>query len=107
MSSGGFGAQTPELSSAATAFDAQADPIIQQAERLETIKGSSATTGTGYSAQGAAYHDAITGPLEKIIRSFGEKCTWVSTNLSDTQSSYDGADASGSSGLHTAGSGAS
>lgn len=102
---GGFGAQTPELGSTASAFSAQADPIVQQAERLETTKGSSSTTGRSYSAQGDAYHQALTGPLEKIIRSFGEKCTWVSTNLTDTQQSYDSADSSGSAGLTASGSG--
>ncbi len=103
--SDGFGAQTPAIASTAAAFDAQADPIQQQAERLQTIKGSSSTTGRAYAAQGDAYHQAITGPLEKIIRTFGEKCTWVSTTLSDTQSSYDNADASGSAGLSSSGSG--
>jgi len=43
--SGGFGAQTPAIASTASAFDAQADPIVQQAERLESIKGSGSTTG--------------------------------------------------------------
>jgi hypothetical protein len=103
---GGFGTATPQLGSTAGAFDAQADPILQQAERLESIKGSSGSTGKAYAAQGDAYRSAVTGPLEKIIRSFGEKCTWVSTNLTDTQQSYASADASGSSGLTSSGSGA-
>jgi hypothetical protein len=103
---GGFGAQTPQLGSTAGAFDAQADPIMQQAERLESIKGSAATTGKAYAAQGDAYRAAVTGPLEKIIRSFGEKCVWASTNLTDTQQSYDNTDASGSAGLTSSGSGA-
>ena len=83
--SDGFGAHTPAIASTAAAFDAQADPIQQQAARLETIKGSGSTTGRAYAAQGNAYHQAVTGALEKVIRAFGEKCTWVSTNLSDTQ----------------------
>jgi hypothetical protein len=103
--SGGFGAQTPAIASTASAFDAQADPIVQQAERLESIKGTGSTTGREYAAQGDAYHQAVTGPLEKIIRTFGEKCIWVSTSLSKTQGSYDGADASGSAGLTSSGSG--
>jgi hypothetical protein len=103
--SGGFGAHTPAIASTASAFEAQADPIEQQAERLETIKGSSSTTGRDYAAQGDAYHQAVTGPLEKIIRTFGLKCVWVSTKLSDTQDAYDSADASGSSGLKASGSG--
>ncbi|HZZ95676.1 MAG TPA: hypothetical protein VFE19_01580 [Jatrophihabitantaceae bacterium] len=105
MSGGGFGAQTPAIASTASAFEAQSDPIQQEAERLESIKGSASTTGRAYAAQGDAYHQGVTGPLEKIIRSFGEKCIWVSTKLSDTQDAYDAADASGSSGLTASGSG--
>jgi hypothetical protein len=104
MGNGGFGAQSPQIASAASTFDAQADPIMQQAERLQSIKGSAATTGRAYGAQGDAYRQAVTGPLEKIIRSFGEKCTWVSTTLSDTQDVYDAADTSGSAGLGSSGS---
>jgi len=80
--SGGFGAQTPAIASTASAFDAQADPIMQQAMKLESIKGSASTTGKAYAPQGQAYHDAITQSLEKIIRSFSEKSTWVSATLS-------------------------
>jgi hypothetical protein len=99
MGNGGIGAQSPQIASAASAFDAQADPIMQQAQRLESIKGSAATTGRAYGTQGDAYRQAVTGPLEKIIRSFGEKCTWVAATLTDTQGAYDAADASGSAGL--------
>ena len=107
MTSGGFGAQSPALGTAASAFDSQADPIIQQAERLETIKGSASTTGRDYAAQGDAYRQAITGSLEKVIRGFGEKCIWVSTNLTDTQAGYDNADSGGAAGLKSSGSGVS
>jgi hypothetical protein len=105
MSSGSFGAQTQAIATAASAFDGQADPIIQQAERLESIKGSSTTTGKAYSAQGDAYHQAVTQSLEKVIRTFGEKCLWVSTNLTDTKTGYESADSSGASSLDSAGTG--
>jgi hypothetical protein len=103
MSSGSFGAETQAIATAASAFDAQADPIVQQAERLESIKGSSSTTGNAYSAQGDAYHQAVTHSLEAVIRTFGEKCLWVSTNLTDTLVDYEGADGSASSSLDAAG----
>ena len=92
--SGSFGAQTQALATAASAFQSQADPILQQAQRLETIKGAAQTTGRDYAAQGDAYHQAITGPLEKtIVRSFGETCLTVSSGLTANQQGYEGADA--------------
>lgn len=105
MSSGSFGAEIQTIATAASAFDAQSDPIIQQAERLTSIKGSSSSTGRAYAAQGNAYHQAVTGPLESIIRKFGEKCIWVSTNLTDTKTDYEAADGSASSSITSAGTG--
>ncbi len=101
--SGSFGAQTQALASAASAFQSQADPILQQAQRLETIKGTAQTTGRDYSADGDAYHQVITGPLNAIVRSFGETCLTVSSGLTANQHNYEGADGSGSAGLTTAG----
>jgi hypothetical protein len=67
------------------------------------VQGGASTTGRDYAAQGSAYYQAVTGALEKIIRSFGEKCIYVSTNLQANQRDYESADASGSAGLGAAG----
>ncbi len=101
--SGSFGAQTQALASTASAFQSQADPVLQQAQRLETIKGTAQTTGRDYSAEGDAYHQAITGPLNAMVRSFGETCLTVSSGLTANQRNYEGADGSGSAGLTSAG----
>jgi hypothetical protein len=101
--SGSFGAQTQALATAASAFQSQADPILQQAQRLETITGTGQTTGRDYSAQGDAYHQVITGPLNAVVRSFGETCLTVSSGLTANQQNYEGADASGSTALRSAG----
>jgi hypothetical protein len=103
MTSGSFEAQSQAIAGAASAFDAQADPIIRQAERLRAAQGTATTTGRDYSAQGSAYYQALTGPLEKIIRSFGEKCVYVSTNLQASAKDYTSADAAGSAGLQASG----
>ena len=102
----GFGAQTPQLGSTASAFNAQADPILTQGQRLDQLRGSPSTTGRDYAQQGSAYQAALSGPLQQIIRSYGEQCIWVSTNLTDTAQNYDSADASGSAALRSSGSGA-
>ena len=98
--SGSFEAQPQAIAAAAGAFGAQADPILQQAERLQTVKGTAETTGRDYAAQGDAYRQALTGPLERIVRAFGERCISVSDRLEQNQHNYEGADASGSAGLH-------
>jgi hypothetical protein len=103
MSSGSFAADTQAISTAASAFDAQADPIMQQADKLETIKGSASTTGRAYAPQGQAYHDAITQSLETIIRSFAEKSSWVSGALSANVTDYVSADDSGQATLSSSG----
>jgi len=103
--SGSFGAQAQAIAAAAGGFGAQADPILQQAERLQTVKGTAQTTGRDYAAQGGAYRQALTGPLEKIVRSFGERCISVADRLGQNQQDYEGADATGSAGLRTAGGG--
>jgi len=95
MTSGSFGAEPRALSAAAQAFDAQSDPIAQQAQRLEGIKGSAATTGKAYAAQGAAYHDAVTTTLNTVVRTFSEKTAWLSGALSQTASDYASGDESG------------
>jgi hypothetical protein len=100
---GSFGAQTQAIASAAGAFGAQADPILQQAERLQTVEGTAQTTGRDYAAQGDSYRQALTGPLAKIVRTFGERCISVSDRLTRNQQDYDGADASGSAGLRASG----
>ena len=79
--SGSFGAQTQALATTASTFQAQADPILQQAQRLQTIKGAGPTTGRDYAAEGDAYHQVITGPLNTVVRSFGETCLKVSSAL--------------------------
>lgn len=101
--SGSFGAQPQALATTASAFQSQADPILQQAQRLQTITGAAATTGRDYAAEGDAYHQAITGPLNTVVRSFGETCLKVSGALTRTQQGYEGADASGTAGLRSAG----
>lgn len=101
--SGSFGAEPQALATAASTFQSQADPILQQAQRLETIKGTAQTTGRDYSAEGDAYHQAITGPLNAVVRSFGETCLTVSSGLSQSQQGYQGADTSGSAALRSAG----
>lgn len=100
---GGFGAQTQELATAASAFQSQADPILQQAQRLQDVKGGPQTTGRDYSAEGDAYRQAITGPLNAVVRAFGETCITVSDGLTDNQRGYQSADGSGSAGLQSAG----
>jgi hypothetical protein len=105
--SASFGAQTPALGTAASAFDEQADPILQQAQRLETVKGSAQTTGRDYSAEGAAYRQVLTGPLNAVVRSFGETCLKVSSGLSANQRDYENADSSGSAALRAGGGGPS
>lgn len=105
--SGSFGAQTQALAAAASAFDAQADPILAQAQRLQSVKGAAGTTGRDYSAQGDAYHQAITGPLNAVVRAFGETCIRVSDALRQSGQSYEGADSSGSGALSSAGGGTS
>src|ERR1700733_13661061 len=94
MSIGSFAADAQAIATAASAFDAQADPIMQEALKLESIKGSASTTGKAYAPQGQAYHDAVTQSLEKIIRTFSEKSTWVSATLSATGSDYTSSDES-------------
>jgi hypothetical protein len=106
MSSGSFAADAQAIATAATAFDAQADPIMQQALKLESIKGSASTTGKSYAPQGQAYHDAVTQSLEKIIRTFSEKTTWVSATLSATGTDYTSSDDSGQATLRSSGRGA-
>lgn len=101
--SGSFGAQTQALGTAASAFQSQADPILQQAQRLETIKGTAQTTGRDYAAEGDAYHQVITGPLNTVVRSFGETCLKVSTALTQSRQGYEGAETSGSAALRSAG----
>lgn len=100
---GGFGAQTQNLATAAAAFQSQADPILQQAQRLQTVKGSAQSTGRDYAAEGDAYRQAITGPLDAIVRAFGETCITVSDGLTSNQRGYESADGSGSAGLQSAG----
>lgn len=106
MSSGSFAANSQAIATAASAFDAQADPIMQQALKLESIKGSASTTGRAYAPQGQAYHDAITQSLEKIIRTFSEKTTWVSATLSAAGTDYTGSDDSGQATIRSSGQGA-
>jgi hypothetical protein len=106
MSSGSFAADAQAIATAASAFDAQADPIMQQALKLESIKGSASTTGKAYAPQGQAYHDAITQSLEKIIRTFSEKSTWVSATLSATGTDYTSSDNSGQATIRSSGQGA-
>ena len=65
--------------------------------------GAAQTTGRDYSAQGDAYHQVITGPLNAVVRSFGETCLTVSGGLTANQQNYEGADASGSTALRSAG----
>ena len=100
---GSFGAQTQAIAAAAGAFGAQADPILQQAERLQTVKGTAQTTGRDYAAQGDAYRQALTGQLEKIVRIFVVRCVSVSDRLNQSQQNYEGADASGAAGLRASG----
>lgn len=106
MSDSGFGADPQAIATAASAFEAQVDPIAQQAQKIDGIKGSSSTTGRSYSGQGSAYHDAVTTTLTKLVREYSAKTSWVSGALSQTQTDYTASDQSGSSGMNAAGSGA-
>jgi hypothetical protein len=106
MTSSGYGADPQAIGTAAKAFEAQVDPIAQQAQKLDEILGSSSTTGRDYSAQGSAYHDAVTTTLGKLVREYSAKTAWVSGALSQTQTDYTASDQSGSSGVNAAGSGA-
>lgn len=101
--SGGFGAQTPAITRTAAVFGAHADPILQQAERLQGVHGTARSTGRDYAAQGEAYRQAMTGAVAKLVRSFGERCISVSDRLRATAGGYQDADSSGSSRLSSAG----
>jgi hypothetical protein len=100
---GGFAAQSPALGNAAAVFGSAADPILQQAERLQGVRGTAQTTGRDYAAQGEAYRQALTGPLTTLVRRYGERCISVSDRLRASGRSYDSTDGSGSGELQAAG----
>ena len=83
----------------------QADPIAQQAQKLDGIKGSASTTGKAYQAQGTAYHDAVTASLDKIVREFSAKAEWVSGALSQAGTDYTSGDQSGQGTIAASGTG--
>jgi hypothetical protein len=103
MTSGGFAADPQAIATAAKAFDSQVDPIAQQAQKLDGIKGSASTTGKAYHAQGAAYHDAVTASLDKVVREFSAKAEWVSGALSQAGADYTAGDQSGTSTIAASG----
>jgi hypothetical protein len=103
MTSGGFAVDPRAIASAATAFEGQVDPIAQQAQKLDGIKGSASTTGKAYQAQGTAYHDAVTASLDKIVREFSAKAEWVSGALSQAGADYISGDRSGQSTIASSG----
>ena len=88
-----FEAHTPALSSGAAAFGNAFSPLFEQAARLESLKGSSSTTGRDYSVQGDSYHQAMTGPVQELIKYYAQKCNWVSYNLSANAKDYEARDA--------------
>ena len=102
--SGGFGAQTPAIASTASAFDAQADPILQQAERLESIKGSARPPAGRTPRRATPTTRRSPGRSRRSSGRSARNALGVD-ELSDTQSAYDSADASGSAGLSSSGSG--
>jgi uncharacterized protein YukE len=95
MTSGGFAVDPQAIATAAKAFESQADPIAQQAQKLDGIKGSASTTGRAYQAQGSAYHQAVTSSLDKVVREFSTKTEWVSGALSQAGTDYTSGDQSG------------
>ena len=103
MTSGGFGVDPRAIATAAEAFDGQVEPIARQARALDAIKGSASTTGRAYSAQGSAYHDAVTSSLQKVIREFSEKSEWVSGALSQAGEDYTSGDSAGAGKLRAGG----
>jgi hypothetical protein len=105
MSSGAFGVEPQAIATAAKAFEAQVEPIATLAQHLDQIKGSGSTTGKAYSAQGSAYHDAVTSSLEKFVRSFSEKTEWVSGALSQAGADYTAGDGSGAQTISASGRG--
>jgi hypothetical protein len=105
MTSGGFSVDPQAIATAARAFDSQADPIAQQAQKLDGIKGSASTTGKAYQAQGSAYRDAVAASLEKVVREFSTKTEWVSGALTQAGADYTSGDQSGQSTIAASGSG--
>ena len=107
MAGDSFTADSAALSEAASAFRAEVEPISAQGRRLSTIKGSAATSGRDYQAQGKAYHDAVAGPnsgLAMIISQFSHRCDETSIKLADNGRDYERTDAGNSAALHGAGS---
>ena len=105
MSSASFGAQTQALTTASSAFDAEYQPITEQAARLENVEGSSSTTGRDYGAQGNAYRQALTGPVQALISDFAQMCEWTSASLDASSSSYQDTDQQRSADLSASGAG--
>jgi hypothetical protein len=108
MAGDSFTADTAAFSSAASAFDAEVEPITNLARQLDTIKGSASTTGRDYQAQGQAYHDAIAGPdsgLAMIIQQFAHRCDETSTKLGSNGRAYESSDAANSATVGSSGSG--
>lgn len=108
MAGDSFTADPAAFSRAASSFRAEAEPISAQGRRLTTIKGSAATTGRDYQAQGRAYHDAIAGPdspLAMIISQFSHRCDETAIKLAANGRDYDSRDAGTSATLREAGAG--
>ena len=109
MAGDSFSADTAAFSRAASAFRAEIEPISAQGRRLDTVKGSAATTGREYCAQGQAYHDAIAGPnsrLAMIISQFSHRCDETAIKLAANGRDYDSSDVGNAATLHDSGSGA-
>ncbi len=101
-----FTADPQALTAAAQAFSAQVDPINTAATKAEQIQGGPGNAGRDYSAQGTAYHAAVTTLVQTLFTPMATKTTWVSDTLSGTAASYTQSDQSATTGLNTAGEGA-
>lgn len=104
MTSGSYAADTQAITSAAQAFEGQADPIAQVAQKLEAIKGTASNTGRDYGAQGSSYHDAVTKTLEALVREYSQKTSWSAGVLSQAAADYTASDAAASDHISTSGS---